>query len=190
MRETYEPAPTTINREPIRFLIDPLQRFLLIEAADGGILLVAATLALVIANSPFGDAFLAFWQQTVGLQVGTFHVARPLPLWLKDGLMAVFFFVVGLEVKRAFGMGALREFKHAALPIAAEKLWLVLDKPNGIVAFNRVAVKAKRARRLERARWASLAGGGMLAGIGFAMALLSPVRPWRPAGSIMSRSAL
>ncbi len=82
MRETYEPSPATLAREPIRILIDPLQRFLLIEAADGGILLIAATLALIVANSPLGAAYLAFWQQTVGLQVGAFHIAMPLQLWI------------------------------------------------------------------------------------------------------------
>ncbi|MDJ0856962.1 MAG: Na+/H+ antiporter NhaA [Desulfobacterales bacterium] len=119
MPENEETAPTTIAREPIRFLIDPLQRFLLIEAADGGILLVAAAFALVVANSPWGAAYLAFWQQTVGLQVGAFQIAMPMQLWINDGLMAIFFFVVGLEVKREFVLGELREFKHAALPIAA-----------------------------------------------------------------------
>ena len=119
MPENEVNSRTTIAREPIRFLIDPLQRFLLIEAADGGILLVAAAFALIVANSPLGAAYLAFWQQTVGLQVGTFQIAMPMQLWINDGLMAIFFFVVGLEVKREFVLGELREFKHAALPIAA-----------------------------------------------------------------------
>ncbi len=82
MHETYEPSPPTITREPIRVLTDPLERFLLIEAADGGILLIAATMALIVANSPFGAAYLAFWQQTVGLQVGAFHIAMPRQLWI------------------------------------------------------------------------------------------------------------
>ncbi len=91
MPEIEDTSRTTIAREPIRFLIDPLQRFLLIEAADGGILLIAAALALTVANSPGGAAYLAFWQQTVGLQIGTFNVAMPMQLWINDGLMAIFF---------------------------------------------------------------------------------------------------
>lgn len=114
MHESPPPAQTTISREPIRYLIDPLQRFLLIKAADGGILLVAAVFALVVANSPLGGTYLAFWQKTVGLQVDAFHIAMPLQLWINDGLMAIFFFVVGLEVKREFVTGELREFKHGS----------------------------------------------------------------------------
>ncbi len=119
MPENCEPSRTTIARDPIRLLTDPLQRFLLIEAADGAILLIAAVVALFVANSAWGVAYLAFWQETVGLQIGDFHLAMPLQLWINDGLMAVFFFVVGLEVKREFVLGELREFKHAVLPIAA-----------------------------------------------------------------------
>ena len=106
-------------QKPIRFLVDPLQRFMLIEAADGGILLLAAFAALAIANSPMGSAYVAFWQQDFGFVVGDKVVRMPLQLWVNDGLMAVFFFVVGLEVKREFVTGELRELKHAALPIAA-----------------------------------------------------------------------
>ncbi len=119
MRAASEPPSTALSREPIRYLTDPLQRFLLIEAADGAILLIAAVFALSVANSPLGGAYLAFWQKIVGVHIGSFHLAMPLQLWINDGLMAVFFFVVGLEVKREFVMGELREFKHAALPVAA-----------------------------------------------------------------------
>ena len=91
---------------------------MLIEAADGGILLMAALAALVIANSPFGSSYIAFWQKDLGVVVGNTAVRMPLQLWINDGLMAVFFFVVGLEVKREFVTGELREFKHAVLPLA------------------------------------------------------------------------
>lgn len=72
MRAASEPSLTALSREPIRFLIDPLHRFLLIEAADGAILLVAAVLALGVANSPLGGAYLAFWQKNVGMHIGSF----------------------------------------------------------------------------------------------------------------------
>jgi len=91
---------------------------MLIEAADGGILLLAALAALVIANSPWGASYIAFWQRDLGFVVGDTIIRMPVQLWINDGLMAVFFFVVGLEVKREFVTGELREFKHAALPIA------------------------------------------------------------------------
>ncbi len=69
MCDGSDPSSTTISREPIRYLINPLQRFLLIEAADGAILLVAAVFALGVAISPLGDAYLAFWQKSVGLHL-------------------------------------------------------------------------------------------------------------------------
>ena len=58
MHNTFEPSQTTLTREPIRLLIDPLQRFSLIEAADGGILLIAAIFALIVANATLGGAYL------------------------------------------------------------------------------------------------------------------------------------
>ncbi len=106
-------------RKPIQVLVDPLKRFMLIEAADGAILLVAALTALIVANSSWGPAYLAFWQKDLGFVLGDKLVRMPLQLWINDGLMAVFFFVVGLEVKREFVTGELRECKHAALPVAA-----------------------------------------------------------------------
>ena len=71
MRAASEPPSTALSREPIRYLTDPLQRFLLIEAADGAILLIAAVFALSVANSPLGSAYLAFWQKIVGVHIGT-----------------------------------------------------------------------------------------------------------------------
>jgi NhaA family Na+:H+ antiporter len=90
----------------------------LIEAADGGILLLAALITLVIANAPFGPSCIAFWQKDLGLVVGNTTVRMPRQLWINDGLMAVFFFVAGLEVKRESVTGELREFKHAVLSLA------------------------------------------------------------------------
>ena len=118
MTEPHQMHGLDTIRRPIEFLVDPLKRFMLIEAADGGILLLAALAALVIANSPLGSSYLAFWQNDFGFVVGETIVRMPLQLWINDGLMAVLFFVVGLEVKREFVTGELREFKHAALPLA------------------------------------------------------------------------
>lgn len=118
MTDTHKMHGQNSIRRPIGFLVDPLKRFMLIEAADGGILLLAALVALVTANSPYGSSYIAFWQRDFGFLVGDIVVRMPLQLWINDGLMAVFFFVVGLEVKREFVTGELREFKHAALPLA------------------------------------------------------------------------
>jgi len=113
--ETKKPLP----REPVDAVIDPFKRFLHIESASGIVLLIAAITALVLANSPLGDGFLAFWKKKVGFTFGTFQVYHSLQHWINDGLMAIFFFVIGLEVKRELVMGELRDLRQAALPIAA-----------------------------------------------------------------------
>lgn len=100
-----------------RLVVQPLQAFLHTEVASGVLLLVAAVAALVWANSPAGDTYTAFWQTELGVEVGTFRVAEPLSAWVNDLLMAFFFFVVGLEVKREVVHGSLSDPAAAALPI-------------------------------------------------------------------------
>ncbi len=88
-----------LPQEPIHRLIQPLNRFLHVEAASGIVLLICATAALIAANSPFSEEFLAFWQTPIGITVGEFELKHSLKHWINDGLMAVFFFVIGLEVR-------------------------------------------------------------------------------------------
>jgi NhaA family Na+:H+ antiporter len=89
-------------------------------AAASGIVLLAATLAaLLLANSPWAPAFLAFWDQEFGLRMGSLEMVHSLKHWINDGLMAVFFFVIGLEVKRELVIGELRDPHRAALPVFA-----------------------------------------------------------------------
>jgi NhaA family Na+:H+ antiporter len=108
-----------LPREPIHAIIDPIRRFLHIEATSG-VLLVAATLAAIIAaNSPAGDVFSAFWQTPVGLRFGPVQLELSLLHWINDFLMAIFFYVIGLEVKRELVKGELRDLRRAALPLAA-----------------------------------------------------------------------
>jgi Na+:H+ antiporter, NhaA family len=108
-----------LPREPIDALIAPIRRFLHIEAMSG-ILLAAATLAAIIAaNSQAGDAFLAFWQTPAGLRFGAVQLELALQHWINDFLMAIFFYVIGLEVKRELVQGELRDLRRAALPLAA-----------------------------------------------------------------------
>lgn len=94
-------------------------RFLKIEAAAGGLLLLSTTLALILANTPFSAPFLALWQIPVGIQVGSLDLARSLQHWINDGLMTLFFFVVSLELKREFALGELQDLRKAILPLAA-----------------------------------------------------------------------
>ncbi|MBW1806329.1 MAG: Na+/H+ antiporter NhaA, partial [Deltaproteobacteria bacterium] len=108
-----------LPKAPIDVIVDPLKHFLHIEAASGVVLLVATMTALTLANSPLADGFLAFWKTKVGFKIGAFEEIHSLQHWINDGLMAVFFFVVGMEVKRELVMGELRDIRAAALPIAA-----------------------------------------------------------------------
>jgi NhaA family Na+:H+ antiporter len=97
----------------------PLERFLRIEAASGILLLVAAAVALACANSPWAASYAQFWHTPLGIRVGSFHFERELEWVVNDGLMVIFFFVVGLEIRRELHHGELSEWRRAALPAAA-----------------------------------------------------------------------
>ncbi|MGE5237471.1 MAG: Na+/H+ antiporter NhaA [Chloroflexota bacterium] len=106
-------------RAPIQCITDPLRSFLNIEAASGAVLLVATVAALALANSQLSSWFLALWKTPLEFTFGSFGMRHSLQHWINDGLMAIFFFVVGLEVKRELVMGELRNPRVAALPIVA-----------------------------------------------------------------------
>jgi NhaA family Na+:H+ antiporter len=97
----------------------PLERFLRIEAASGILLLLTAVIALAWANSPWVDTYRAIWHTTIGLTVGQFAFARSLEWYVNDVLMVIFFFVVGLEIRREISQGELSEWRRAALPVVA-----------------------------------------------------------------------
>ncbi len=100
-------------------LIDKLKEFLRLEAAGGILLLAAALLALLAKNSPAGVYYDALLETPVAIQIGEFEIAKPLLLWINDGLMAMFFFLIGLEVKREFLAGELSEPSRIFLPVIA-----------------------------------------------------------------------
>lgn len=102
-----------------RLATRPLERFLRIEAASGILLLVAAAVALAWANSAWSEAYLHLWHTPVGLRVGGFAIERSVEWIVNDGLMVIFFFVVGLEIRRELHHGELSELRRAALPLAA-----------------------------------------------------------------------
>lgn len=97
----------------------PLERFLRIEAASGIVLLVAAAVALGWANSPWAASYLGLWHTPVGIRLGAFTFERSLEWVVNDGLMVIFFFVVGMEIRREVHHGELSEWRRAALPAAA-----------------------------------------------------------------------
>jgi len=105
--------------EPIHRFMNPLVRFLQVETASGIVLLLATAAALALANSPAGPQYRAFWDTPLALQVGSFSLSHSLQEWINDGLMVIFFFVIGLEVKRELVLGELREIRRATLPIVA-----------------------------------------------------------------------
>ena len=82
-------------------------------------LLVTAGVALLWANSPWGGSYSAFWHAPVGVRVGSFALERSLEWVVNDGLMVIFFFVVGLEIRREIHHGELSELRRAALPVVA-----------------------------------------------------------------------
>jgi NhaA family Na+:H+ antiporter len=98
-------------------MIDKLKDFLRLEAASGILLFVAALLAMVAENSPFDSYYDALLDTQVAIQIGAFAIAKPLLLWINDGLMAIFFFLIGLEVKREFLAGELSDPSRVVLPI-------------------------------------------------------------------------
>ncbi|MFZ5477454.1 MAG: Na+/H+ antiporter NhaA [Myxococcota bacterium] len=102
-----------------RAFVAPVERFLAVEAASGVLLLLAAVLALVWANSPWRDVYEALWSVPLGARLGDLSFERDLRWWVNDGLMTVFFFVVGLEIRREIHRGELSDLRRAALPIAA-----------------------------------------------------------------------
>ena len=98
-------------------IITPFQKFVNIESFSGVLLLFATILALVWANSPLGNIYQAIWQQDIGFTIANFTLHKALILWINDGLMAIFFFLIGLEIKREFLIGELNTAKKLSFPI-------------------------------------------------------------------------
>ena len=115
--------PSGPEREPREALIEPLLRpavrFLQIEAAGGAVLLLCTLLALILANSPWSVQYTEFWETQIGVRVGGFELQKTFLHWINDGLMTIFFFLVGLEIKREIAFGELGELRKATLPAAA-----------------------------------------------------------------------
>lgn len=98
-------------------LLNAFQRFMHRESSSGILLLGATVLALVWANSPWGDSYKALWEFKLGFTSSIFELKKPLLLWINDGLMAIFFFLIGLEIKREFLIGELNSPKKIAFPL-------------------------------------------------------------------------
>ena len=106
-------------RRPIERLVRQFQAFAARESSGGILLLLAALLALVWANSSLASSYFTLWHTAVTLGFGTTMVTHDLHFWVNEALMALFFFVVGLEIKREFLVGELASPRQAVLPIVA-----------------------------------------------------------------------
>ena len=98
-------------------LLSPFQKFVKIESFSGILLFFATVIALIWANSPWSESYTTLWQYKFGFSVPSFELNKPLILWINDGLMAVFFFLIGLEIKREFLIGELNSAKKIAFPL-------------------------------------------------------------------------
>lgn len=105
--------------DPIDRLRRPIDRFMQIQASGGILLLVSTLVALLWANSPWRDAYHHLWDHSLAIRFDDYELRRSLHHWINDGLMAMFFFVVGLELKREIVGGQLSKPSQAILPVAA-----------------------------------------------------------------------
>ena len=107
------------SQSPIAGVLLPMQAFIHNSASSGIVLMLATVAALVLANSPLAAAYDSFLHTYIGITVGPFQLKHSLLHWINDGLMAIFFFLVGLEIKREVIMGELSDRRAAMLPIMA-----------------------------------------------------------------------
>lgn len=97
--------------------LSPFQKFVNLQSSTGILLLVTTIIALVWANSAFAESYQSFWQYEIGFVTDSFELKKPLLLWVNDGLMAIFFFLIGLEIKREFLIGELNTTKKVMFPL-------------------------------------------------------------------------
>jgi NhaA family Na+:H+ antiporter len=112
-------ATRVLPSRPIERLTTPLERFLQVESSSGLVLFACTVTALALANSRLAPAYQTFWGQRLGLSLGGFALDYPLWYWVNDGLMTLFFFLIGLEIKRELISGELSARHKVVVPIAA-----------------------------------------------------------------------
>ncbi len=100
-----------------KVFLTPFQKFVKIESFSGILLMIATLIALLWANSSYGESYDSIWQYKIGFSTEGFELNKPLILWINDGLMAIFFFLIGLEIKRELLIGELNSMKKIAFPL-------------------------------------------------------------------------
>ena len=103
----------------INIIKEPINRFIRLETSSSIILFSVTIISLVLANSPLSDQFLGFWKKYITFSFPGLELSKPIYKWINDGLMAVFFFLIGLEIKREILTGELSHIKKASLPLFA-----------------------------------------------------------------------
>ncbi len=117
--DLIEKAKESADEAPIETVLSPFNRFIRYEASSGILLCFVTVIALLWANSPFSESYSALWQTPLVVGIGEAVLEKPLIKWINDGLMALFFFVVGLEIKREILVGELSKPRQMVLPLAA-----------------------------------------------------------------------
>jgi len=102
-----------------QWVIDPVKQFINNSTSGGIALFLSALVALLISNSPWSHQFHSIWETEISLQIGGWSIEKSLHHWINDGLVSVFFFVIGLELKREVIAGELSNPRYALLPVAA-----------------------------------------------------------------------
>src|SRR6056300_316686 len=96
-----------------------IQKFINKEALSGVILFIATVAAVIVANSSLGQAYYDLWHMPLGINLGELSMSMTLTYWIDDGLMALFFLMVGLEIKRELRIGELSTLQKASFPMIA-----------------------------------------------------------------------
>jgi NhaA family Na+:H+ antiporter len=105
--------------ERIDRFLKPVHGFMHGETTAGIILMISALTAIVWSNSPWSESYFHLWEHELGISIGSYSIEKSLHHWINDGLMALFFFVVGLELKREIIAGELSDIRKAILPLSA-----------------------------------------------------------------------
>jgi Na+:H+ antiporter, NhaA family len=117
--EGLRPTWSRSSRRLPRKVVQPLQAFLQTEISSAILLLAATAAALIWANAPFSESYQRFWDTELTIRIGTRALTHDLQGWVSDGLMSVFFLLVGLEIKRELLTGELRDRRRAVMPALA-----------------------------------------------------------------------
>ena len=108
-----------LQKSPIEKIIAPVNKFIHLEYTGGIVLFASVIIAIIWANSPYHESYHHLWDIKFSIGFDQYVLNKPLHVWINDGLMAIFFFVIGLELKREFMDGELSTLKKASLPMMA-----------------------------------------------------------------------